>query len=121
VSTQNSLKNASSRSVILAPFNSTLSDESEMYENRKTIQALLQPRRILRFAAKVAEIDRQYELNNNADLDNGVYHHEEERDGGACNDDTKQSMKDNGGGIPTSVHNQEQNLVTSFGKHELES
>lgn len=69
----------------------------------------------------MAEIDRQYELNNNADLDNGVYHHEEERDGGACNDDTKQSMKDNGGGIPTSVYNQEQNLVTSFGKHELES
>ena len=33
-------------------------------------------RQILRFAAKVKEIDRQYELNNNAELDNGVYHEE---------------------------------------------
>lgn len=32
----------------------------------------------LRFSAKVKEIDRQYELNNNADLDNGVYHQEED-------------------------------------------
>jgi hypothetical protein len=29
---------------------------------------------VLHFAAKVKEIDRQYEMNNNAELDNGVYH-----------------------------------------------
>lgn len=28
----------------------------------------------LKFAAKVKEINRQYEMNNNAELDNGVYH-----------------------------------------------
>ena len=81
---------------------------------------LMAPRRTIRFAPKVAEVDRQYEQNNNAELDNGVYHQDEEKDGGLCND-TKQSMNGNGGGIPTSVHNHEQVLATSFGKHELES
>ena len=30
--------------------------------------------RVLRFAKKCREIDRQYEFNNNGQLDNGVYH-----------------------------------------------
>lgn len=81
---------------------------------------MMLPRKTIKFAPKVAEIDRKYEINNNAQLDNGVYHHDEEKDGGVCND-TKQSMNGNGGGNPTSVHNNEQVLVTSFGKHELES
>jgi len=34
----------------------------------------VEPRRIIKFKAKVAEINRQYEMNNNAELDNGVYH-----------------------------------------------
>ena len=28
----------------------------------------------IKFAAKLKEVDRQYEQNNNAELDNGVYH-----------------------------------------------
>jgi hypothetical protein len=28
----------------------------------------------MKFAYRVREIDRQYEVNNNAELDNGVYH-----------------------------------------------
>lgn len=35
---------------------------------------------MIKFSAKVKEIDRQYELNNNAELDNGVYHHEDEEE-----------------------------------------
>jgi hypothetical protein len=31
-----------------------------------------------KFAPKVKEVDRQYEANNNAELDNGVYHQDEE-------------------------------------------
>ncbi len=38
------------------------------------IKALLVPRRVIKFTPKIREIDRQYELNNNAELDNGVYH-----------------------------------------------
>lgn len=45
----------------------------------------MMPRRIIKFAPKIREIDRQYELNNNAELDNGVYHQDGE-DGGACNE-----------------------------------
>jgi len=35
---------------------------------------LIESRRIIKFGARVRDIDRQYEINNNADLDNGVYH-----------------------------------------------
>jgi hypothetical protein len=38
-------------------------------------------KRVIKFAAKVKEIDRQYEANNNAELDNGVYHQEDEEEG----------------------------------------
>jgi len=36
------------------------------------------PRGSVKYSARVKEIDRQYELNNNADLDNGVYHQQDE-------------------------------------------
>ena len=81
---------------------------------------MMAPKRVIRFTAKIKEIDRQYEMNNNAELDNGVYHNEEEEDGGMCNE-TKQSDNGKGGARPYSVANQDQNLATSFGKHELES
>lgn len=35
---------------------------------------MLVDKKAIKFAAKVKEIDRQYEANNNAELDNGVYH-----------------------------------------------
>ena len=38
------------------------------------MKEMLMPRTAVKFSARVKEIDRQYELNNNADLDNGVYH-----------------------------------------------
>jgi hypothetical protein len=51
-------------------------------------------------------------MNNNAELDNGVYHQEdEEASGAACNDLTSQSLT--GGGLP-SVN--KGNLATSFGQ-----
>lgn len=31
------------------------------------------PRRVIKFATKCRDFNRQYENNNNADLDNGVY------------------------------------------------
>jgi len=70
------LKNISTRSVILAPFNSTLSDAVLIYEQQQKQKVLLEPRRVIKFNAKIREINRQYELNNNAELDNGVYHQE---------------------------------------------
>jgi len=77
-STNNSLmKNCTSKSVILAPFNSTKSNlEAPAWS--ESMKALLQSKRCIKFAARVRDVDKQYEINNNAELDNGVYHKFEE-------------------------------------------
>jgi serine/threonine protein kinase len=74
------LKNASTKSIILAPFNSTVSEITGADEEQKApfiwpeeIRRMIVPKRVLKFAPKVKDLDRQYEHNNNADLDNGVY------------------------------------------------
>ena len=78
-STQNSMvKNVSTKSVILAPFNSTRTHIDANFHLNESIQEKMIDRRVIKFAAKVKEIDRQYEANNNAELDNGVYHQEED-------------------------------------------
>ena len=83
-STQNSiLKNCETKSVILAPFNSTKSNLNEQ-ENQEpvelsdSIREMLESRRIIKYGPRVRDIDKQYEINNNADLDNGVYHKDED-------------------------------------------
>ena len=71
------LKNHDSKSIILAPFNSTMSEQSpeRISVQRSSVMALMETKqRILRFSKKCREIDRQYEFNNNGQLDNGVYH-----------------------------------------------
>ena len=68
------LKNCTSKSVILAPFNSTRSNLESFVTLRKTVKELMQSKRCLKFAPRVRDIDKQYEINNNAELDNGVYH-----------------------------------------------
>jgi hypothetical protein len=69
-STKNSLlRNATTKSVILAPFNSTKT-HSTMQDEEFKIHA---KEHKIRFHARVREIDRQYERNNNCELDNGVY------------------------------------------------
>ena len=75
------LKNASTKSIILAPFNSTVSEIAAVDEEGKEkpyiwpedVRKLIVPKKVLKFAPKVKDLDRQYEHNNNADLDNGVY------------------------------------------------
>lgn len=75
---QNSmLKNAETKSVILAPFNSTRSNLQEIESNYRMpteIREMIQSKSCFKFAHRVREIDKQYEVNNNAELDNGVYH-----------------------------------------------
>ena len=71
------LKNSETKSVILAPFNSTKSDLGQ-HSLPDSIRDLIEDRKIIKFGPRVRDIDRQYEINNNADLDNGVYHHVEE-------------------------------------------
>lgn len=38
------------------------------------VKELLLPRSVIKFGKAVREIDKQYEVNNNQELDNGVYH-----------------------------------------------
>ena len=63
-------RNNTTKSVILAPFNSIASNESLL---EKEAEDALPKRKLMKFAARVKEIDRQYEKNNNGDMDNGVF------------------------------------------------
>ncbi len=63
-------RNVTTKSVILAPFNSTIT-EDEVPEPVK--KELVAQRRVVKLSAKVREVDRQYEKNNNCEVDNGVY------------------------------------------------
>lgn len=74
-SVYNSLKNVTSKSIILAPFNSTQSQIMEEGKLRVSVESLVcEKMMVLKFARRCREIDRQYEFNNNGELDNGVYH-----------------------------------------------
>jgi hypothetical protein len=71
--TQNELtRNISSKSIILAPFNSTISLQSGIHPS---VQALAIDKAAVQLSRKIRDIDRQYEKNNNGDVDNGVYNH----------------------------------------------
>jgi hypothetical protein len=72
-------KNNSEKSIIFAPFNSSFSqydeNDPEAFDWPTEVTELLQPKnsKILRFNKKCRDLNREYEGNNNADLDNGVY------------------------------------------------
>ncbi len=69
-STQNDLtRNMTEKSVILAPFNTTKGESQKSDRNAP----MLEKRTAIRFSGKVRDVDRQYEKNNNGDVDNGVY------------------------------------------------
>lgn len=71
-STFNSLvKNNSTKSVILAPFNSTKSHFSDLHSSMEEI--MYKKGEKLKLAPRIRDFDRQYEFNNNCELDNGVY------------------------------------------------
>lgn len=57
----------------MAPFNSTRTHLSDNYLQNEGILDQIVDRDCLQFADKCREVNRQYMLNNNAELDNGVY------------------------------------------------
>jgi len=62
-------RNSTSKSLVLAPFNSVAEEgDWDISEDQ-----LLIKKKIIKFAPKVKELDRQFEKNNNGDVDNGVY------------------------------------------------
>jgi serine/threonine protein kinase len=75
----NNENNHSTKSIILAPFNSTISHldptpHSPTSDLQSPAIELLTKSRVFKFKGQVRELDRQYEMNNNAALDNGIYH-----------------------------------------------
>jgi hypothetical protein len=68
------LRNFSSKSIILAPFNTTKSNLATAHNLTKSVEALiLDKHHVIKFGMRVKEIDKNYELNNNCNLDNGVF------------------------------------------------
>ena len=76
-------KNVQERSVIFAPFNSTANSDNRPSEDDPQYHPLFDSvdfqqlfvkhaRRVIRFGAKCSDVNRQYEKNNNAELDNGI-------------------------------------------------
>ena len=71
-STENDLeKNVTSKSNILAPFNTSKNEDS--IEKFSVKEIINEKKDLIKFSDKVRDIDRQYEKNNNAEIDNGVY------------------------------------------------
>jgi hypothetical protein len=68
------LRNASTKSVILAPFNSSISERSRGGLAEEVKHLMESKKDMIKFAARCRDQDRQYEINNNCELDNGVYH-----------------------------------------------
>ena len=68
------MRNASEKSLILAPFNSTMSDVEAFLKSILDMAPMEKKKDVFKFAARCRDQDRQYEINNNAELDNGVYH-----------------------------------------------
>jgi hypothetical protein len=68
------LKNDSSRSVILCPFNTQTGDKTADKIIALTVGMMEDKDLMIRFHPRVRELDRNYEKLNNQDFDNGVYH-----------------------------------------------
>ena len=66
------MRNLSSKSIILAPFNTTKSNFNAKLDN-EIQELMIEKHNVIKFGIRVREIDKNYELNNNCDLDNGVF------------------------------------------------
>jgi hypothetical protein len=66
------LRNITTKSVILAPFNSTISKSFSSW-SESVKEMITNKNKLIKFGPKAKELDRQYEMNNNCELDNGVY------------------------------------------------
>ena len=91
------LRNASTKSVILAPFNSTITDGNDDLEEYKMLEGVdvfKNKAKVVKFGIRVKDIDRQYEQNNNQDLDNGVFNNFVNQSESNGNEDSKHQTED---------------------------
>ncbi len=71
---ENENKNIISKSLILAPFNSSITEDNIMKENEYDYnnKSLIIKNNVIKFSNKVKGLNRNYELNNNGEIDNGI-------------------------------------------------
>ena len=71
---ENENKNIHSKSLILAPFNSSITEDNIMKENEYDYnnKSLIIKNNVIKFSNKVKGLNRNYELNNNGEIDNGI-------------------------------------------------
>ena len=81
---ENINKNINTKSLILAPFNTSISDnednEFDSYDEYKSRQNMIDINNpdlkilngVIKYVARVRDLNRNYELNNNQEIDNGV-------------------------------------------------
>jgi hypothetical protein len=67
------LRNLESRSQILAPFNTTKTDLTKLWISDSVRDLIVEKADVIHFGIRVKEIDKEYEHNNNCELDNGVF------------------------------------------------
>lgn len=67
------LRNLESRSQILAPFNTTKTNLNSLVISDSVRELIVDKHDVLILGMRVKEIDKDYEHNNNCDLDNGVF------------------------------------------------
>jgi hypothetical protein len=67
------LRNLESRSQILAPFNTTKSNLKNLTLSDSIKDLIVNKHDVIVFGVRVKEIDKEYEHNNNCELDNGVF------------------------------------------------
>lgn len=65
-------KNNMTKSIILAPYNSTFSEDQTAHKLDEDCD-FIDKALAMKFSVNVKDIDRQFEKNNNFDIDNGVY------------------------------------------------
>jgi len=76
-------QNIGTKSVILAPFNSSLISQDNFFNRELTIE-----NEVVKFCGKVRELNRNYELNNNGEIDNGIIISPIEKGSNENNDNT---------------------------------
>lgn len=63
--------NINTKSIILAPFNSSFQN-SKLSSANSSMASLKVENNAIKFCGKVKELNRNYELNNNGEIDNGI-------------------------------------------------
>ena len=64
------VKNVNERSFVLAPFNSTVTQDG--FNHKMFEDAPIENENIIKFNDRVREANRQYEFNYNGEVDNGI-------------------------------------------------